>query len=72
MEKNIVRYIKEALSTLYNVETSGMDIPVDKTKQGIEGDFTIVVFPFVKFSKKSPKSENDARVLDKQIKQFKC
>jgi arginyl-tRNA synthetase len=54
MEKNIVRYIKEALSTLYNVETTGMDIPVDKTKQGIEGDFTIVVFPFVKFSKKSP------------------
>jgi len=54
MEKNIVKYIKEALSTLYYLDAAGMDIPVEKTKQGIEGDFTIVVFPFVKFSKKSP------------------
>ncbi len=54
MKKNIVKYIKEALSTLYNVDTASLEIPIENTKQGIEGDYTIVVFPFVKYSKKSP------------------
>lgn len=54
MEKSIVQYIKEALNSLYNVDITNIDIPIDKTKEGIEGDYTIVVYPFVKFSKKTP------------------
>jgi arginyl-tRNA synthetase len=54
MEKNIVKFVKDALSTLYHVDTTELIIPIERTKQGIEGDFTVVVFPFAKFSKKSP------------------
>lgn len=54
MEKNIIKYIKEALQALYSVNTTDITIPVERTKEGIEGDYTVVVFPFAKFSKKSP------------------
>lgn len=54
MEKNIKKYIKEALQSLYSVDTENIEVAVEKTKLGIEGDFTVVVFPFAKFSKKSP------------------
>jgi len=54
MEKNIRKYIKEALESLYNADIENISVPVEKTKPGIEGDFTVVVFPFVKLSKKSP------------------
>ena len=54
MEKDIVRYIGEVLSDLYVVDSNAVTISLERTKPGIEGDFTIVVFPFVKYSKKSP------------------
>ncbi|MDD3740212.1 MAG: arginine--tRNA ligase [Bacteroidales bacterium] len=54
MEKNINKYIKEALSTLYSTDTTNLVIPVEVTREGIEGDFTVVVYSFTKFSKKSP------------------
>lgn len=66
MEKTIIKYIKEAVETLYDVDTNKLSVPVDKTRQGIDGDFTIVVFPFVKFSKKSPEdTANDLGVFIK-------
>lgn len=67
MEKNIIKYIKEALNTLYSVNTTEITVPVEKTKEGIEGDFTVVVFPFVKLSKKSP--ADTAKELGVFIKQ---
>ncbi|MDD3687650.1 MAG: arginine--tRNA ligase, partial [Bacteroidales bacterium] len=67
MEKNIIKYIKEALNTLYSVNTTEISVPVEKTKEGIEGDFTVVVFPFVKLSKKSP--ADTAKELGVFIKQ---
>ncbi|HOZ31196.1 MAG TPA: arginine--tRNA ligase, partial [Bacteroidales bacterium] len=54
MEKNIVKYIKEAISTIYSTDTTNLDVPVEITREGIEGDFTVVVYSFTKFSKKSP------------------
>ncbi len=54
MEKNIVNYIKKALENLYKADTDKIKIAVEKTKSGIDGDFTIVVFPYLKFSKKNP------------------
>ncbi|MDR2010518.1 MAG: arginine--tRNA ligase [Bacteroidales bacterium] len=54
MEKDIKKYIKEALTTLYSVDVHDFNVQVEKTKDGIEGNYTIVVFPFVKFSKKKP------------------
>lgn len=66
MEKNIIKYIKEALTTLYSTDTTKLAIPVEVTREGIEGDFTIVVYSFVKFSKKSP--EDTAKDLGVFIK----
>lgn len=51
MEINIKKYIKEALNSLYSVDTTNIDVAVEKTKEGINGDFTVVVFAFSKFSK---------------------
>jgi len=66
MEKNIVKYIKDALETIYSVDTTKLNISVEKTREGIDGDFTVVVFPFVKFSKKKP--EDTAKDLGVYIK----
>ena len=54
MEKDIVRYIGEVLSDLYVVDSKSVTISLERTKPGIEGDFTVVVFQFTKYSKKSP------------------
>lgn len=54
METNIIKHVKEALTALYSTDNELINIQIEKTKSGIEGNFTIVVFPFVKFSKKSP------------------
>lgn len=54
MEKNLIKYVKEALSSLYSADVDRIKIQIEKTKEGIEGNFTIVVFPFTQLSKKSP------------------
>jgi arginyl-tRNA synthetase len=46
--------VKATLSKLYSVEIQDADIQIDKTKDGFVGHYTVVVFPFVKFSKKKP------------------
>jgi arginyl-tRNA synthetase len=66
MEKNIIKYIKEALETIYKVDVSNLSISVEKTREGIDGDFTVVVFPFVKYTKKKP--EDTAKDLGVFIK----
>jgi len=44
----------EAVSRLYGHEVNISSVGLEKTKKEIEGDFTIVVFPFTKLSRKSP------------------
>lgn len=67
MEINIKKHIKEALNSLYSIDTTNIDIAIEKTKEGINGDFTVVVFAFSKFSKKSP--ADTAKDLGAFIKQ---
>jgi arginyl-tRNA synthetase len=45
--------IKEALKQLYDLEENQL-IKLDSTKKEFEGDYTFVVFPYVRFSKKNP------------------
>lgn len=52
MGKNIKEKVKDSLHKLYNVEDD-IKFDIEKTKEGFEGDYTIVVFPFLKYSKKS-------------------
>ena len=67
MEKDIIKYIKEGLETIYKAEIDNLDISIEKTREGIDGDYTVVVFPLVKYSKKKP--EDTARDLGVFIKQ---
>src|SRR3954471_19234202 len=55
---SIVTDIKKAasktLQVLYNVEIKEADVLVNSTKPEFEGDYTIVLFAFVKQLRKSP------------------
>ncbi|MDR2083830.1 MAG: arginine--tRNA ligase [Bacteroidales bacterium] len=44
----------EAIEKIYNIEFDKNQIVIQTTRPDIEGDFTLVVFPFTKFSKKKP------------------
>ncbi len=55
IEDGIIAVISQALTELYAVGASEMpEIKLEKTKPIFEGDFTFVVFPVVRSSKKSP------------------
>ncbi len=46
--------IAQALHNLYMVEVSDDQVDIEQTKPDFEGDFTFVVFPYLKQSKKGP------------------
>ncbi len=54
LEEQLTRQIKEAVSNLYAIEADDKQIQLQKTRQGFEGNITLVVFPFVKAARKSP------------------
>lgn len=54
IEEKIIENFKGALKNLYGYNEPGTEVLIAKTKKEFEGDFTIVVFPFLKISKKSP------------------
>lgn len=58
MSTHIKEQIKESvakiISTKYEIEVAATDILLNLTKKEFEGDYTIVIFPFVKRLKKSP------------------
>lgn len=39
---------------MYLVEPDDLPVVVERTKSTFEGDYTVVVFPFVKYSRKKP------------------
>ena len=61
--------VNEAVSFLYHKTDSLSLIQIQKTRKEFQGDFTIVVFPFLKFSKKSPQEtgEEIGRYLNDKI-----
>jgi arginyl-tRNA synthetase len=46
----------EAIQELYGQTFPSTSVGIEKTKKDISGDYTIVVFPFVKLSRKSPEA----------------
>ena len=48
------KVISEALKNLYSLDAAPETIAFQQTKKEFEGDLTIVVFPYVKVSKKGP------------------
>lgn len=54
LEYILTKLVSDAVNTLYSVQATGNQIQIQKTKKEFDGDLTIVTFPFVKASKKSP------------------
>lgn len=54
IEKIIQNATVESLKELYNAEIEVNQVQVQNTRKEFEGDVTIVVFPFLRASKKSP------------------
>lgn len=46
----------EAISTIYEAEVAINQVQVQNTRKEFTGDVTVVVFPFLRFSKKSPEA----------------
>ncbi len=50
----IQKGVAEAVKTLYKAEIASVQITLNPTRKEFEGDYTLVVFPFIKIAKKAP------------------
>ena len=55
-EKILINKIIECLTSIYGIHQTDSSLTLQKTRTEFEGDFTLVVFPFTKLSKKSPEA----------------
>jgi arginyl-tRNA synthetase len=53
-EQQIKESVLKIEKKMYHADLEENTIQIQKTKKDFEGDFTLVVFPFVRYSKKSP------------------
>ena len=51
--------VKEAIRFLYNCEVKDEQIQVQETRKDFKGDFTLVVFPLLRFSKNTPEKTGE-------------
>lgn len=56
IEEMIQNAAVEAIQTLYSTEVETSQVQIQNTRKDFDGDVTIVVFPFLRFSKKSPEA----------------
>ena len=54
IEDKLTESILNGIKTLYNQEVPAKMVQLQKTKKEFEGHLTLVVFPFLKMSKKGP------------------
>ncbi len=54
MEKRLIGYGVEAINQLYDKSVKENIIQVQTTRKEFEGEYTLVVFPLLRFSGKSP------------------
>ncbi len=59
IEKLLCNDIQKAIKTLYGQEATGEQVQLLKTKRGVEGHLTLVVFPLLKISRKKPEDTAD-------------
>ena len=67
IEQQIITTAQQAVKTLYGQEVPEKMVQLQKTKREFEGNLTLVVFPFLKISRKKP--EDTAQDLGEYIKQ---
>jgi len=72
MEKTLTDKVKEAIFSLYDHEVDEKQIQLQKTSKDFEGDITLVVFPFLRFSKKKPEEtgEEIGNYLQENVKEI--
>ena len=51
--------VKEAVQILYNCEVADDLIQIQETRKDFKGDFTLVVFPLLRFSKNTPEKTGE-------------
>ena len=59
LENILTEKIKECILELYQNKVDDNTIQLQKTRKEFEGDITLVVFPFLRFSKKSPEQTGE-------------
>jgi arginyl-tRNA synthetase len=59
MEIVLKEKIKEAVKIIYNSEVKDELIQIQETRKDFEGDFTLVVFPLLRFSKNTPEKTGE-------------
>ena len=59
MEKILTDKVKEAILSLYNHDVDEKQIQLQNTGKDFTGDITLVVFPFLGFSKKKPEETGE-------------
>ncbi len=66
IETTLVQSVVEAIKSLYGADFSAEKIQLQKTRKEFEGDYTVVVFPFLAISKKKP--EDTAQEIGEYLK----
>ena len=66
MEIVLKEKIKEAVKIIYNSEVKDELIQIQETRKDFKGDFTLVVFPLLRFSKNTP--EKTGEMIGQYIK----
>ena len=66
IETTLVQSVVEAIKSLYDTDFSAEKIQLQKTRKEFEGDYTVVVFPFLALSKKRP--EETAQEIGEYLK----
>jgi arginyl-tRNA synthetase len=59
MEIVLKEKIKEAVKSIYNSEVKDDLIQIQETRKDFKGDFTLVVFPLLRFSKNTPEKTGE-------------
>ena len=66
-KKMLSQQVLEAVKACYGVELTEKDVQLQETRKEFAGDLTVVVFPFTRYSRKSP--EETAKELGEYLKQ---
>ncbi|MCQ2200431.1 MAG: arginine--tRNA ligase [Paludibacteraceae bacterium] len=67
IESKLTEGVKSAVKSLYGLDADDKMVQLSATKKEFEGDITLVVFPFVKISKKKP--EDTAAEIGEYLQQ---
>jgi arginyl-tRNA synthetase len=74
IENRIQKGIKDAIAALYKGTADDRNIVLQRTRKEFDGDFTIVVFPFLQLSKKNPEQtgRDIGEFLKKEIEEVEA